>query len=133
TPGKPTRVSALINSATTEKDLKFSKLPISGQTNEAVISPNGKYVAYVVLNREIRLLELETNNDVVILAFRPGDGAWNLKFSPDNKFVYYVYEVNSDPTSDKIMRIPIQGGTPATVIGEVPEDAFGFSPDGSTM
>lgn len=133
TPGKPTPVSALINASTTEKDLKFSKLPISGQTNEAVISPDGKYVAYVVLKGGMHLLELETNNDVVILPFHPADAAWGLKFSPDSKFVYYVYQVNADWTSVRIMRIPIHGGTPATVIGELPEYDVGFSPDGSTM
>jgi serine/threonine protein kinase/Tol biopolymer transport system component len=132
TPPNRSPVAALINSSTTEKDLKFSKLPISGQTNEAVISPEGQYVAYVD-PKGMHLLELATSNDVAILAVPPADSVWNLKFSPDSKFVYYVYEVNSDPTSDRIMRIPIHGGTPATVIAEVPEDAFGFSPDGSTL
>jgi Tol biopolymer transport system component len=31
------------------------------------------------------------------------------------------------------MRIPVHGGTPATVIGDVSEAEFGFSPDGSTL
>jgi TolB protein len=44
--------------------------------------------------------------------------------------VYYTY---AEPTSNGIRRIPIQGGTPATVIGDVSEAEFGFSPDGATM
>jgi serine/threonine protein kinase/Tol biopolymer transport system component len=129
TPGKPTPGFALINSSTTEKDLKFSKLPISGQANDAAISPDGKYVAYTD-PKGMHLLELETSNDVVILAIPPTAAVWNLKFSPDTKFVYYTY---ADPTSDGIRRIPIQGGKPATVIEVVSDVEFGFSPDGSTL
>ena len=132
TPPNAEQPFGLIDSATTENDLKFSRLPISGQTNEAALSPDGKYVAYNDA-KGIHLLNLEDRSDVVILAYPPADGAWWLTFSPDNAFVYYVYETNADFKSDKIMRIPIRGGTPTTVISEVPEDGFGFSPDGSTM
>ena len=42
TPLNTEQLYGLIDSSTTENDLKFSRLPISGQTNEAVLSPDGK-------------------------------------------------------------------------------------------
>jgi serine/threonine protein kinase len=122
----------LITDSTTEKDLKFSKLPISGPTGNVGISPDGKYVAYSD-KKGINLLNLDTNTSTLLLAIPPADGGGSLTFSPDNKFLYYIYELNADFNSDRIMRVPIQGGKPEIVIEEVPAGGFGFSPDGTKM
>jgi len=122
----------LINAATTEKDLKFSKLPISGPSAEISISPDGKYVAYTD-KKGINLLELATNVSILTSELPPADGEWGLTFSPDNKFIYYVYEVNADFGSDKIMRVPVHGGKPEVITGESPDSWFGLSSDGSKL
>jgi serine/threonine protein kinase len=126
TQSDPEQGLAAIGRYTTESDLKLSKLPISGQANESVISPDGKYVAYRS-KAGIRLLDLETNEDTSILSEAR---SWGITFSADSKFIYYSY--GGYDSTDGISRVSIKGGTPIKVVDK-PLWGPTFSPDGTTM
>ena len=128
TPPETEQNLAAINDSTTERDLKFSKLPISGKVESLVISPDGKYVAYMPSGKGVRLLELATSVDTEILS--EGD-IWGPSFSPDSKFVYYFLG-NGQGVTAGFMRISITGGTPTKVLDGL-NDGVSFSHDGSTM
>ncbi len=114
---------AAINDSTTERDLQFSRLPISEQVRDSVISPDGKYAAYLAA-KNIKLLDIATAVESDISA----EDGWDLRFSPDSKFVYYV----AGDFPFVIKRVSIQGGTPIKVADD-PDNGPSFSPDGSTM
>jgi serine/threonine protein kinase len=128
-PSQKSPLSA-IDASTTERDLKFSKLPISGQVRDAVISPDGKYVAYMpgLPAKGIRLLELETAVETEISS--EGDNWW-LTFSPDSKFVYYAFGTDQNSTAG-IKRLSIRGGSAVKVVDN-PLEGVSFSPDGATL
>ena len=125
-PGTKNDLSA-IDASTTERDLKFAKLPISEQVRDIVISPDGKYVAYLPA-KGIRLLELATSIDTQISS--EGDN-WGLHFSPDSQFLYYSFGTEQNSTAG-IKKLSIRGG-PAVKVVDDPLDGVSFSPDGSTM
>ena len=126
TPPSSAERLALIDASTTEKDLKFSRLPISGQANGVVISPDGRYVAYRSATG-INVMELATSAEKEILR---DPKIWDIRFSPDGKFLYYSF--GGANSTDGFMRIPVEGGTPVKVVNN-PNEGMTFSPDGSTM
>ncbi len=128
TPMNSEQSFALIDPSTTEKDLKFSKLPISGRASETAISRDGKFVVYLPPEGDkLTVMELSTLVETDILHEK---GIWWPEFSPDGKFVYYSY--NIDPKTDGIKRVSIQGGSPQEVTKDI-ANAVSFSPDGSEM
>ncbi len=131
TPPQSEHSSAAIDLSTTEKDLKFSRLPISGQTKEVVISPDGKYVAYLDMPAKgIKLLDRENSAQSELVPSPDKGYLMSLGFSPDSKFVYYAAVPGGDGYG--IMRVPVAGGTPVVVVKHS-YSGVSFSPDGSTM
>ncbi len=122
TPPDPEHTQAAINDSTTERDLKFSKLPISITSGNVVISPDGKYVAYVS-TKGLKLLEVGTWKETDII---PDTNVWDLVFSYDGKYIYYAY---GGYNTEGFRRVTIQGGTPENVAIK----PAAFSPDGSMM
>jgi WD40 repeat protein len=127
TPPSPQENVAGINDSTIESDLKFSKLPISEQVRDIVISPDGKYVAYMP-SKGIRLLELETSSDTEV---SNEENIWGLRFSPDSQYVYYSFG-NEQNRTEGIKRLSIRGGASVKVLND-PLDGVSFSRDGATM
>ena len=101
----------------------------------AAISPDGKYIAYVLGRfgqRSAWIKELATNNDVQIIPATDGFFGF-LIFTPDGKYLYYEFSEKLvsgwGPGLTALYRIPVSGG-----IGEKLIDALTtpirFSRDG---
>jgi Tol biopolymer transport system component len=94
----------------------------SGDIQDADVSPDGKYVAYVQETAEEQNLwvrQLATGNDVQTAAC--GGGCSGVTFSPDGHYVYFV--------GGDLYQVPFLGGTPRKILawnGYPPA----FSPDG---
>jgi serine/threonine protein kinase len=97
----------------------------------AAISPDGKYVAYVVLDTQetsslwLRQLGAASNAPILPAAEVEYGG---LTFSRDSNHIYYpAREKGADNYT--LYRIPLLGGTPQKILADMP-NPISFSPDG---
>ncbi|HEY2962060.1 MAG TPA: protein kinase [Pyrinomonadaceae bacterium] len=111
-------------------DINLARLTNSGNAIDATISPDGKYVVYVLSDRSRQSLwirQVSTANDKLIVEPAPV-GFFGLTFSPDGNDVYYVIKQNLD--AGTLYRIPVLGGTPPVKVSEKLDGPVSFSPDG---
>jgi serine/threonine protein kinase/Tol biopolymer transport system component len=113
--------------------LKFTRLTTTGKVRGPVISPDGKYVAYINLEGgkpSLWLRQVASSQNAQIVP--PSDEIIrDLAFSADSNFVYYRgYELNSDST---LYRVSVLGGARRKLsLGDV-SSPVSFSPDGNRM
>lgn len=108
--------------------MSIASLTNTGNISSVAISPDGKYVAYGVMDSPQRsslwLRQLATSTSQQIVP--PAELQYYLlNFTPDGKYIYYVTR-----TDRALYRIPLLGG-PAKKLLERVERGVSFSPDGS--
>lgn len=112
-------------------NLRFERLHLSGDITEIVISPDGKYVAYSVVEagkHSIHVKELATGSDLRVSAV--SDSMYSgLSFSPDGTFVYYL---ENKAETGTLYRVSKLGGAQRLILENV-NTAVTFSPDGARM
>ena len=112
-------------------NLRFERLHLSGDITEIVISPDGKYVAYSVIEagkHSIRVRELATASDLRVTSV--SDSSYSgLSFSRDGTFVYYL---ENQAETGTLYRVSKLGGGQRSILENV-NTAVTFSPDGSRM
>ena len=112
-------------------NLRFERLHLSGDITEIVISPDGKYVAYSVVEagkHSIHVRELATASDLRVTPV--SDSSYSgLSFSPDGTFVYYL---ENQAETGTLYRVSKLGGGQRSILENV-NTAVTFSPDGSRM
>lgn len=110
-------------------DIKLNRLTNSGNAIDATISPDGKYIVYVLSDRSKQSLyirQVSTANDKEIVAPAPV-GFFGITFSPDGNDLYYVIKANLD--AGTLYRIPVLGGLPVKLTERL-DGPISFSPDG---
>ncbi len=121
-----------ISFATTDKDLKISRLLTSGTVAHITISPDGKYAAYVSEKsggQSIRVMQIGVSNDVEIVP-SAANRLKLLNFTPDSKYLYYLQATTGPGGS--IFKIPVLGGAPMQ-IAQKAVTGGAISPDGKTL
>ena len=112
-------------------NLRFERLHLSGDINEIVISPDGKYVAYSVVEsgkHSVHVRELATASDLRVTPV--SDSRYSgLSFSPDGTFVYYL---ENHAETGTLYRVSKLGGAQRLILENV-NTAVTFSPDGTQM
>lgn len=106
-----------------------TRLTTTRNAVDAVISPDGKYVVYVVdeaRQRSLWLRQVATNSHVQIIAPSPALYL-DMFFSRDSDYVYYVQADGS--TRPALYQIPVTGGTPRKLLENM-TGPIGLSPDG---
>jgi DNA-binding winged helix-turn-helix (wHTH) protein/Tol biopolymer transport system component len=110
--------------------LKITRLTSNGKTKSAAVAPDGKFVAYVLDedNRQsLRLKNIATDSDVVILPPAETTPLGCVTFSPDGNHIYYG-------AKGTLFQLPVLGGTPKKVLerygGCSQANQITFSPDG---
>jgi serine/threonine protein kinase len=105
--------------------LQFRQLTFSGQVVDAVISPDGKFLAQVLAGphgTSLHLFSIANGSDVQIVP--PGDGCCQSpSFSTDSSAVYFL-------RNRVLQAVPVLGGEIRTIAAQACSGA-GFSPDGS--
>jgi len=105
----------------------FRQLTFSGKVQNAVISPDGKFLAYMLSKPEgltLHTLSIATGSDVEIVPAGAGC-CQEPVFSPSGDYVYFFAE-------ESIKSVPILGG-PVRVVFTNAAGSVGFSPDGKRV
>jgi len=114
-------------------NMRITRLTTTGRVDQAVISPDGKYVVHAAAEnglQSLRVRQVNTNSDVEIVA--PSDVRYEkLIFSPDGDFVYYV-ATERNSTFSNLYAIPALGGNARKLISNV-TSAVTLSPDGQNV
>jgi len=108
---------ALSRTAAPPASLEFTRLTGSGDVQQADISPDGKYVAYVrsmAGKQSLWLKQLATDSDVQI-ATLGDDICPGLAFSPDGSYVYFVRQDPLEPSGD-LYQVPALGAPPRKML-----------------
>jgi Tol biopolymer transport system component/DNA-binding winged helix-turn-helix (wHTH) protein len=108
--------------------LKIERLTASGQSRNAAISPDGKYVAYTQMFKGrysiwIRQLTTNTNSEIV----SPSDDIVGMAFSHTGEYLYYVA---GSPSA--LYRVSLAGDLPTKILERL-EGKFSLSPDDSRI
>lgn len=114
-------------------NMRITRLTTTGRVDQAVISPDGKYIVHAAAEnglQSLRVRQVNTNSDVEVVA--PSDVHYNkLIFSPDGDFVYYV-ATDRNSISSNLYAIPALGGSARKLISNV-TSAVTLSPDGQNI
>ncbi len=111
--------------------MKIVRLTQSGKAADVAISPEGRYVVYVLREGEMESLnvrQVATGSDVQIL---PPDAVTfaGLTFSPDGNYIYFVRSKETNLLYNDLYQMPVLGGTPRQLVRDI-DAPVSFSPDG---
>jgi serine/threonine protein kinase/dipeptidyl aminopeptidase/acylaminoacyl peptidase len=117
----------------TLQPLKVTRMTATGKSIGAAISPDGKYVAHIVIDagkQSLWVRQVATSRTVEIV---PPDEVnyFGATLSPDSNYIYYVTGKVNDPIRE-LYQIPVLGGTPKKVMRDV-DSPVTFSPDGKQL
>ncbi len=112
--------------------MKISRVTQSGNATNVAISPDGRYVVYVLRDGEkqsLNVRQVATGSDVQIL---PPDEVviWSLTFTPDANYIDFVRSEKPDFTDTHLYRMPVLGGTPHLAMQGGIDGGSSYSPDG---
>jgi serine/threonine protein kinase/WD40 repeat protein len=123
--------SSKVLNAAFSQNTKTIKLTNTGKSVGAVISPDGKLVAYCLLDagqQTLLVRQTATAGNVTVVA--PDDGIFTgLAFSPDSNFLYYSKR-KPDSFRAMLYKVPSLGGTPPVQLLDDVDSFVSFSPDG---
>ncbi|HEY3138243.1 MAG TPA: protein kinase [Blastocatellia bacterium] len=125
--------------ATPFQAMKITRLTSSGNATEAAISPDGKYVFYVIQEagkQSLWLKQAATGSNVQIGAPAEGLSYRAPSFSRDGNYIYYLRIERNEPRGT-LYQMPVLGGEPKKLLVEVSiqdtGSSYSFSPDGKQL
>ena len=112
--------------------MKITRLTQSGNAANVAVSPDGRYVVYVLREGEkqsLNVRQVATGSDVQIL---PPDEVviWSLTFSPDANYIDFVRSEKPNFEDTHLYRMPVLGGTPHLAMQGGIDFGSSYSPDG---
>ncbi len=111
---------------------KITKITTNGNADGAAISPDGKYVAYVMNEggkQSLWISQVAIASNIRIIA--PAEAHyWDLTFSPDGNYIYYGMAGKDTPPA--IYQVPVLGGSPKKALGDL-SNPVRFSSDGKRI
>ena len=110
-----------------------SKVTDTGNVRFAAVSPDGKYILSVVVDKgeeSLWLRNIPTGSDTQVVAPEPLQYS-SVRFSPDGNYLYFV-RGEAGEALQCLYRAPVLGGTPQKLITDV-DTNITFSPDGRSL
>jgi len=112
--------------------MKISRVTQSGNATNVAISPDGRYVVYVLREGEkqsLNVRQVATGSDVQVL---PPDEViiWGLTFSPDANYIDFIRSEKPIFEDTHLYRMPVLGGTPHLAMQGGVDFGSSYSPDG---
>jgi predicted Ser/Thr protein kinase len=114
--------------------MKVTRLTTSGKVRYAAISPDDKYVAYVLdegRKQSLWVRQVATTSTAQIVPPAVVQFNW-LGFSPDANFVYFTQPGPSGANSSALYQVSALGGTARKVVDRLDPNVT-FSPDGQQI
>jgi Tol biopolymer transport system component/predicted Ser/Thr protein kinase len=116
------------------QNMRISRLTENGKAINATISPDGRYVVYVLAEGEkqslwIRQVAAESGVQIVAGGLMQFFG---LTFSHDGNFIYFTATAVDHPETGCLYQIPVLGGTPRQLIYNI-DTAISIAPDGKRI
>jgi Tol biopolymer transport system component len=113
------------------QNMHITKLTDTGKVGDVAISPDGRYIVYVLADGEQQSLwvrNVASKSDVQVL---PPDvvSFGGLGFSPDGNYLYFVRSDKGTMLFSYLYVMPVLGGIPRQLIRDI-DSAVSFSPDG---
>jgi len=113
------------------QDLGLSVLMSRNDIGEAVLSGDGRYLAYTTQSdrlSDLTVRQIRTGSDVKIVAANEF-GIRGVSFSADGDYLFYQNRDPNLPNYQALFQVPSLGGSPRKVFFDV-DTAATFSPDG---
>lgn len=115
------------------QQMTLSQLTTSGDVGPAAISPDGKWLAYVVSGKQesVWVRQLATGSTVQVIP--PSSTIYSsgaLAFSHDGNYLYCVAQPQGSPRV--LEQVPSLGGSLRTILSDI-DSPIAFSPDGAQM
>lgn len=121
-------------SGTAGRLISIERVTTTGRATVASVSPDGRYVAYVLdegRHRSLWTRDLHTGSQLQVVAPDAVD-YWSLVFDRSGAYVYAtIWEWNK--TNASIIRVPVLGGDLVHVLEDSTGGAVSFSPDGQSF
>jgi eukaryotic-like serine/threonine-protein kinase len=113
------------------QNMQITKLTDSGKAGGVSISPDGRYIVYVLVEGEQQSLwvrNVASKSDVQVL---PPDSLaiTGVTFAPDGNYVDFLRTDKSTELYNYLYTMPVLGGTPRQIIRDI-DSIPSFSPDG---
>ena len=121
-----------LRSSSPFESVKLTKFTTTGKALKAAISPDGKYVGYVLSDsgqQSIWLRQLVTGKELQIVAPQVTD-IYGLTFSHDGNYIFYVSQAQNH--LGLLYQVPNLGGTPDKLLEDV-DSPVTLSPDNKQM
>ncbi len=119
--------------ASISRHMQITKLTTLGKAALPALSPDAKYVAYVVDDagkQSVWVRQLAAANNVQVIAPAEVD-FMGLTFSPDGNYLYYLV-YGRPQIYGTLYRMPVLGGTATKLIDDI-DSPIAFSPDGNRV
>jgi Tol biopolymer transport system component len=113
--------------------MTVNRITQSGNADNVAISPDGRYIVYVLREGEkqsLNVRQVATGSDVQIL---PPDQVviFGSTFSPDANYIDFVRSEKNNIANTFLYRVPTLGGTPHLVMQGGVDFSTSYSPDGA--
>jgi DNA-binding winged helix-turn-helix (wHTH) protein/Tol biopolymer transport system component len=112
------------------QDFTITQATDTGDSVEAAISPDGKYILSIIEQKGKRglfLKHIATGSTTQVVA-QGSDYYTGPVFSPDGNYLYFLAAQNANSEIRTLLRAPVLGGSPQTVVRNVSVEAS-IAPD----
>jgi serine/threonine protein kinase/WD40 repeat protein len=113
------------------QNVTVSKATVTGKATLVALSPDGRYLLYVMDEggrQSLWLQNIPTNSNTQVVA--PGPFLYQgLRFSPDGNYLYFVRLEPGSQSLKYLYRAPVLGGTPQKLVTDI-DSNITLSPDG---
>src|SRR5712692_5292246 len=116
------------------QNMRISKLTENGKAAAVAISPDGRYVVYVLDEGDkqslwVRQVAAESNVQILAPDFTNFQG---VTFSPDGNYIYFVRADKSTFNYEMLYQMPVLGGTLRQLVKDI-DTPITISPDGKRI
>lgn len=114
---------------------KISRLTTTGDVTASAVSPDGRYVAYVMRDgpeQSLWVRQTATSSAQQVVAPTLQAGLANPVFSPDGNFIYFNKFDVEKGGAEQLFALPVLGGSPRKISDFVSSNIT-FSPDGKHL